>query len=88
MKNIGKRKTIVDPENNPDFDKYAVVGTNCAKTKEITMEECCPFGKKSALFCHVLMIKSGRCRRRGCGARSATGDVLRPALQIVKTERA
>lgn len=85
LKNIGKA-TIVDPENNPDLDKYAGLLYELRKNKGITMEDAVRLAK-NPLYLPCLMIKSGDAEGEVAGARSATGDVLRPALQIVKTEK-
>jgi len=85
LKNIGKA-TIVDPENNPDLDKYAGLLYELRKNKGITMEDAVRLAK-NPLYLACLMIKSGDAEGEVAGARSATGDVLRPALQIVKTEK-
>ncbi len=83
LKHIGEA-TIIDPENNPDAEKYATLLFELRKAKGMTMEEarklvCNP------LYLGCLIIKNGDADGQVAGARNTTGNVLRPALQIIKT---
>lgn len=83
LKNIEKA-TIIDPENNPEAEKYATLLFELRKAKGMTMEEarklvCNP------LYLGCLIIKNGDADGQVAGARNTTGNVLRPALQIIKT---
>lgn len=83
LDNIGKA-TIIDPDNNPDAEKYANLLFELRKAKGMTMEEarklvCNP------LYLGCLIIKAGDADGQVAGARNTTGNVLRPALQIIKT---
>lgn len=83
LKNIDKAK-IVDPENHPKFDEYLKLLLEIRKSKGLTPEE----ARKlivDPLYLAVLMIKNGDADGEVAGANNATGDVLRPAFQIVKT---
>ena len=81
--NIGKA-TIIDPENNPKAEEYAQLLCELRKKKGMTIEEA---RKKvlDPLYLGCLIIKNGEADGQLAGARNTTGDVLRPALQIIKT---
>ena len=77
--------TIVDPENNPNLEKYATLLAELRKKKGMTIEEATKLAK-DPLYLGCLMIKSGDADGQLAGAQNTTGNVLRPALQIVKTK--
>ncbi|HRF86484.1 MAG TPA: phosphate acetyltransferase [Alloprevotella sp.] len=81
--NISKA-TIIDPANHPKQEEYAQLLCELRKKKGMTIEEA---RKKvlDPLFLGCLIIKSGDADGQLAGARNTTGDVLRPALQIIKT---
>ena len=81
--NIGKA-TIIDPENNSRKEEYAQLLYELRKSKGMTLEEA---EKKvtDPLYLGCLMIKNGDADGQLAGARNTTGNVLRPALQIIKT---
>jgi len=76
--------TIVDPETNPKMADYANLLFELRKSKGMTLEQA---GKlaKDPLYLGCLMIKNGDADGELAGARNTTGNVLRPAFQIVKT---
>lgn len=83
LKNIEKA-TIIDPMDNPDAEKYANLLYELRKAKGMTMEDaqklvCNP------LYLGCLIIKAGDADGQVAGAQNTTGNVLRPALQIIKT---
>lgn len=83
LKNIDKA-TIVDPENHPKKEEYAELLCELRKKKGMTMEE----ARKlvlDPLYLGCLIIKAGDADGQLAGARNTTGNVLRPALQIIKT---
>mgnify|MGYP003537554462 FL=1 len=80
-----KEATIVDPENNPNLEKYATLLAELRKSKGMTIEEATRLAK-DPLYLACLMIKSGDADGELAGAQNTTGNVLRPALQIVKTK--
>ena len=83
MKNIDKA-TIIDPENHPKKEEYAQLLCELRKKKGMTIEE----ARKlvlDPLYLGCLIIKSGDADGQLAGARNTTGNVLRPALQIIKT---
>lgn len=80
------RDIIVDPENNPNAEKYADILYQLRKNKGMTEEEARK-KVKDPLYLASLMIKAGDVDGELAGARNTTGNVLRPALQIVKTAK-
>lgn len=80
-----KQATIIDPDNNPELEKYATMLCEIRKKKGMTIEEATRLAK-DPLYLGCLMIKAGAADGELAGARNATGDVLRPALQIVRTK--
>lgn len=76
--------TIIDPENNPHQDYYANMLAEIRKKKGLTKEEALKL-VTDPLYLSTLLIKDGQADGEVAGADNATGDVLRPAFQIVKT---
>ena len=83
LKNISKA-TIIDPENNPKKDYYANLLFELRKNKGMTIEEA-QQKVLDPLYLGCLIIKNGDADGQLAGARNTTGNVLRPALQIIKT---
>ena len=81
--NIGKA-TIIDPETSPKHEEYAQLLCELRKKKGMTIEEARKL-TNDPLFYGCLMIKSGDADGQLACARNTTGNVLRPALQIIKT---
>lgn len=84
LQHIGKA-TIIDPENHPKKEAYADLLVELRKKKGMTKDEAMRL-VTDPLYLATLMIKSGDADGEVAGAQNATGDVLRPALQIVKTK--
>lgn len=84
LNNIG-RAEIVDPETHNDKQKYADILFDIRKERGMTQEQANQL-VKDPLYLACLMIKNGDADGELAGARSTTGDVLRPAFQIVKTK--
>lgn len=78
------KATIIDPKNNPKKDFYAGMLVEIRKNKGMTMEEALRL-VEDPLYLGVLLIKNKEVDGEVAGALNATGDVLRPAFQIVKT---
>ena len=81
--NINKA-TIIDPENHAKKEEYAQLLCELRKKKGMTIEE----ARKlvvDPLYLGCLIIKAGDADGQLAGARNTTGNVLRPALQIIKT---
>lgn len=83
LKNIEKA-TMMDPLNNPLKDRYIDLMVELRKNKGLTSEEASVL-IEDPLYLGVLMIKNGDADGEVSGADHATGDVLRPAFQYVKT---
>ena len=83
LRHIGKA-TIIDPENHPKKEEYADLLVELRKKKGMTKEQAMKL-VEDPLYLATLMIKNGDADGEVAGAKNATGDVLRPALQIVKT---
>ena len=81
--NISKA-TIIDPETSPKHEEYAQLLCELRKKKGMTIEEARQL-TNDPLFYGCLMIKNGDADGQLAGARNTTGNVLRPALQIIKT---
>ena len=83
LKNIDKAR-IIDPKNNPDKQKYADLLYELRKAKGMTPEQADDLAQ-NFMYLGILMVKAGEADGLVSGARSTTGDMLRPALQIIKT---
>lgn len=83
LKNISKAE-IVDPENNPKTEEYANLMVELRKSKGLTYEQALSL-LKDPLYLSTVIIKNGDAEGEVAGAANATGDVLRPAFQYVKT---
>jgi phosphate acetyltransferase len=83
LNNISKA-IIVDPENNPKTEEYANLMVELRKSKGLTNEQALSL-LKDPLYLSTIMIKNGDADGEVAGADNATGDVLRPAFQYVKT---
>ncbi|NDV46596.1 phosphate acetyltransferase [Paludibacter sp. 221] len=75
---------IVDPETNPKMKDYASLLFEIRKSKGLSMDEAEKLAK-DPLYLGCLMIKNGDADGELAGAQNTTGNVLRPAFQIVKT---
>ncbi len=76
--------TIVDPAGHERKDHYVELMVELRKHKGLTPEEAAKL-IQDPLYLATLMIKSGDADGEVAGAMNATGDVLRPAFQYVKT---
>lgn len=83
LKNIAQAK-IIDPKNNPEKEAYASKLCEIRKSKGMQMDEALKL-VEDPLYLGTLLIKNKVADGEVAGARNATGDVLRPAFQIVKT---
>jgi phosphate acetyltransferase len=75
---------IVDPKTDSNREKYADLMVEIRKSKGLTKSQALEL-LDDPLYFAPLMIKSGDADGEIAGAINATGDVLRPALQYVKT---
>ena len=83
LNNIGKA-TIIDPENHEKKQIYADLLFRLRQSKGMTPEKAIKV-VEDPLYLACLMIKSGDADGEIAGAQNTTGNVLRPALQIIKT---
>lgn len=87
LNNIGKAR-IVDPNNIPAADKarYVELMVKLRGDKGVT-EEVAQKQLTDPLYLGAVMVKAGDADGEVAGAINFTGDVLRPALQYVKTAK-
>lgn len=79
-----EKATFVDPADDQAMEKYAQLFYELRKSKGVTIEDA---RKKiqDPLYLGCLIIKNGDADGQVAGAGNTTGDVLRPAFQILKT---
>lgn len=75
---------IINPRKSPDLEEFAETLAELRKRKGLTLEEARE-KVKDPLYYGCMMIKLGKADGQLAGARNSTGNVLRPALQIIKT---
>ena len=78
------KATIIDPENNPKAEEYANLIYELRKKKGMDLETARGL-VKNPLYLASAMIKAGDADGEVAGAENSTGNVLRPALQLIKT---
>ena len=83
LKNIEKA-TVINPKDHPKKQEYTELLYEIRKSKGMTMEKASEL-VEDPLYLGTLMIKAGDADGEVAGAANSTGDVLRPAFQIVKT---
>lgn len=79
------KATVVDPVNHPKKGQYIDLMMQIRGSKGLTTEQAAVL-VENPLYLAVLMIKAGDADGEVAGANNATGDVLRPAFQYVKTK--
>jgi phosphate acetyltransferase len=84
LKNIS-RALIVNPIAHEKKQAYLDLMVELRKSKGLTRDEAEKL-IEDPLYLGTLMIKAGDADGEVAGARNATGDVLRPAFQYVKTK--
>ncbi len=77
--------TIVNPADEKVIDKYAPLFFELRKSKGITMEQA-RLTTANPLYLGCLMVKSGDADGQVAGAMNTTGNVLRAAFQVIKTQ--
>ncbi|GAB1403575.1 phosphate acetyltransferase [Lentimicrobium sp.] len=75
---------IIDPDDNPDHQKHTQMLFEIRKSKGMTLEEASLLAK-DPLYLATLLIKSGDADGEVAGAVNSTGNVLKPAFQVVRT---
>lgn len=83
LKHIGAAK-IVNPLKHENKEKYINLMVELRKSKGLTRDDASRL-IEDPLYLGTLMIKAGDADGEVAGAMNATGDVLRPAFQYVKT---
>lgn len=83
LANLDKAQ-IIDPVSHAKKDFYAQMLFDIRKSKGLTLEEATRL-VEDPLYLATLLIKNGDADGEVAGALNATGNVLRPAFQVVKT---
>lgn len=76
---------IINPESHDKMDSYIDMMVEIRKKKGLSREQAAEL-IKDPLYLATLIIKAGDADGEVAGAKNATGDVLRPAFQYVKTQ--
>ncbi len=84
LNHIGKA-TIINPADEKVIDKYAPLFYELRKKKGITMEQA-RLTTANPLYLGCLMVKAGDADGQVAGAMNTTGNVLRAAFQVIKTQ--
>lgn len=79
-----EKARVIDPKAHDKKETYTHLLAELRKKKGVTLEEAARM-VEDPLYLACLMIKNGDADGEVAGARNTTGDVLRPALQIIKT---
>jgi len=85
LKQIRKAR-IIDPLNHPQKAFFSEMLYEIRKAKGLSLEQAALL-VEDPLYLAVLLIKNGDADGEVAGANNATGDVLRPAFQIIKTKK-
>lgn len=83
LTNISKA-ILINPKGHDKKEEYINLLVELRKSKGMTPEKAAKL-VEDPLFLACLMIKNGDADGEIAGAQNTTGDVLRPALQIIKT---
>ncbi|MDR3137340.1 MAG: phosphate acetyltransferase [Tannerellaceae bacterium] len=78
--------TVVNPTKHPKRAAYAYLLHDLRKAKGMTQDEAFRL-VQNPLYLGCLIIKAGDADGEIAGALNTTGNVLRPALQIIKTQQ-
>ena len=76
---------IVNPNDDAFIEKYAQLFYELRKSKGITIEDARKKAK-DPLYLGCLLIKAGEADGQVAGAKNTTGNVLRAAFQVIKTQ--
>ena len=77
--------TIIDPKTSDKCEQYAATLYELRKAKGMTPEQAAEL-VKDHMYYGVMMVKMGDADGLVSGAIHSTGDMLRPALQIIKSK--
>lgn len=83
LTNIDKA-LVINPKDHPKKEEYTKLLFDLRQSKGMSMDEASRL-VEDPLYLGTLMIKAGDADGEVAGAANSTGDVLRPAFQIVKT---
>ncbi|NLI20864.1 MAG: phosphate acetyltransferase [Clostridiales bacterium] len=76
---------LIDPRTSEKTEAYASLLYQLRKAKGMTPEQARELASGDTLYYGALMVKTGDADGMVAGAINSTGNVLRPALQIIKT---
>lgn len=76
---------IIDPKTSDKCEEYAATLYELRKAKGMTPEQAAEL-VKDPMYYGVMMVKMGDADGLVSGAIHSTGDMLRPALQIIKSK--
>ena len=76
---------IVDPANSPKAEEYAKKLFELRREKGVSQEKAADL-VSDPMYYGIMMVKTGDADGLVSGAVHTTGDMLRPALQIIKTK--
>jgi len=76
---------MADPVTNPLAPRYAEALYEARKAKGVTPEDAARL-VADPMYCGIMMVKLGDADGLVSGAVHTTGDMLRPALQLIKTK--
>lgn len=77
---------IINPKSSAKAGEYSALLYELRKTKGMTVEDAAKLTTNYMYF-GVLMVKAGDADGMVAGSINSTGDLLRPALQIIKTSK-
>ena len=78
--------TIIDPATNPKTEDYINLLVELRQAKGMTYDKAKALVLGDNLYYGCMMVKCGDVDGMVGGSVRSTGDVLRPALQIIKTK--
>src|SRR5690554_8011300 len=78
------KATVINPKSHDKKEAYTHLLVQLREKKGMTFDEAARL-VEDPLYLACLMIKNGDADGEVAGAENTTGDVLRPALQIIKT---
>ncbi|MDR2497864.1 MAG: phosphate acetyltransferase [Tannerellaceae bacterium] len=80
-----RKASLLNPHDYPKMKEYSELLYELRKAKGMTTEKARAL-VRNPLYIGCLMIKAGDADGEIAGAQNTTGDVLRPALQIIRTQ--
>ncbi len=79
------KATIIDPKQSDKLEDYIDLLVDLRKHRGMTADKARELLTQESLYYGVTMVKAGDADGMVAGAANSTADVLRPALQILKT---